>query len=95
MAVVVPVLVVSVLVVTRLLVLAVGIATTGIAYRAYRQTGATYLRSATAGFGLVTVGVLLEGVLFEVSALTLTQVHVVESVAIAAGFVVLLRSLRS
>ncbi|KAB1193042.1 hypothetical protein GJR96_06130 [Haloferax sp. MBLA0076] len=83
----------GVLVVARLVLLVVGIATTGVAYRAYRTTGAAHLRAATAGFGLITVGVFVEGVLFQVASLTLTQVHTVESLAIAAGFIVLLRSL--
>ena len=81
-----------VLVVARVAVLALGVATTAISYRAYRRAGAGYLLEATVAFGLITVGVLVEGVLYQFTSLTLAQVHVVESVTIGLGFLVLLRS---
>ncbi|MFT4922647.1 MAG: hypothetical protein ACI8XM_001865 [Haloarculaceae archaeon] len=81
-----------VLVLARLAVLGLGVLTTAISFRAYRRNGARYLRDASLGFAIMTVGVFVEGVLFQVAPLSLTQVHVVESVAIALGFVVLLRS---
>ena len=81
------------LVLTRLGVLALGLAVTVISYRAYRRTGTPYLRTAALGFGIISVGVFVEGVLFELVGLDLALVHVVESLAIGLGFVVLLRSL--
>lgn len=81
-----------VLVGTRLLLLLLGIATTAISFRAYRRERTSYLRDATAGFGCITLGVLLEGFLFELTSMTLTQVHVAESLALACGLVVLLAS---
>jgi hypothetical protein len=63
-----------------------------VSWRAYRRKRTAYLRNATLGFGCITLGVLVEGVLFEVTALTLTQVHLVESVALACGLSVLLVS---
>lgn len=82
----------TVLVAARLLVLGLGVATTLVAARAYRREGTRYLRDAAVGFGLMTVGVFVEGVLYQVVGLGLTTVHVVESLAVAAGFVVLLSS---
>lgn len=82
------------LVATRLAVLALGLAVTAISYRAYRRTGTPYLRTAAVGFGIISVGVFVEGVLFELVGLDLALVHVVESLAIGLGFLVLLRSLR-
>ncbi|WP_435182936.1 DUF7521 family protein [Halobellus sp. EA9] len=79
----------------RILLLLLGLATTAISFRAYRREGAGYLRDATIGFGCITVGVLLEGFLYQLTALTLTQVHIVESVALAVGLGVLLRSFLS
>jgi len=82
----------TVLIAVRLLLFVVGAGTTLIAYRAYRNRPSRYLRDATLGFGLITVGVFVEGVLYQGTTLSLTQVHIVESVAIGVGFLVLLRS---
>lgn len=84
----------AVLAVTRLAVLALGLAVTAISYRAYRRTGTPYLRTAAIGFGIISVGVFVEGVLFELMEFDLALVHIVESVAIGLGFLALLRSLR-
>ncbi|MFB6254694.1 MAG: hypothetical protein ABEI06_08795 [Halobacteriaceae archaeon] len=81
-----------VLIVVRVVLLWVGIATTGIAFRAYRRQRTRYLKHATIGFGLMTLGVLIEGMLYQVTPLSLIQVHIVESVAIGFGFVTLLYS---
>lgn len=83
------------LVVSRVAVLAVALAVTAISYRAYRRTGTPYLRTASVGFGVISVGVFIEGVLFELLGLDLAVVHIVESVAIGIGFLILLQSLRA
>ncbi|MFB6071628.1 MAG: hypothetical protein ABEJ88_01525 [Halobacterium sp.] len=80
------------LIAARLGVLVLGVATTLISFRAYRRSRTRYLRDAALGFAVMTVGVFVEGVLYQLTDVGLTQVHVVESVAIGAGFVVLLRS---
>lgn len=76
----------------RLILLLLGVATTAISFRAYRRERNRYLRDATIGFGFITLGVLIEGFLYQLTTLTLTQVHIAESVALACGFVVLLWS---
>lgn len=76
----------------RVLLLIVGIATTTISFRAYRRERTHYLRNATIGFGCITFGVLVEGFLYQLTSLTLTQVHVVESIALACGLGMLLWS---
>lgn len=76
----------------RVLLLVLGVATTAISYRAFRRERTRYLRDATLGFGLITLGVLIEGFLYQLTDLTLTQVHIAESVALAAGLGVLLLS---
>ncbi|WP_136715417.1 DUF7521 family protein [Halorientalis salina] len=76
----------------RVLLLLLGIATTVISFRAYRRERTRYLRDATIGFGFITLGVLIEGFLYQFTALPLTQVHIAESVALACGFAVLLWS---
>lgn len=80
------------LVAVRVVLLVVGLATTAIAARAYRRNGTRYLRDATLGFACITLGVLIEGFLYQFTALTLTQVHVAESVALIAALGLLLSS---
>lgn len=82
------------LAISRLGLLALGLAVTAISYRAYRRSGVHYLRTAAIGFGVISVGVFIEGLLFEVVELNLAVVHIVESVAIGIGFLILLQSLR-
>mgnify|MGYP007116971786 CR=1 FL=1 len=84
----------AVLVAVRLAVLALGILITYYSFEAYRRTGTYYMRNAAIGFGIITLGVFIEGVLFEFAGVDLAIVHVIESVAIGLGFVVLLISLR-
>lgn len=82
----------GILIAARIAVLLLGVATTAISFRAYRRTKARYLRDATLGFGVMTFGVFVEGVLYQLTPIGLTQVHIIESVAIGLGFVILLRS---
>lgn len=84
----------SVLALFRLVVLGLGIAITYYSYMAYRRTQARYLRDASLGFAIITIGVFIEGVLFEIAGLDLAVVHIIESIAIGVGFLVLLLSLR-
>jgi hypothetical protein len=84
----------AILLVVRTLVLALGILITYYSFEAYRRTGTYYMRNAAIGFGIITLGVFIEGVLFEFGGLDLALVHIIESVAIGLGFVVLLISLR-
>ncbi|WP_251330634.1 DUF7521 family protein [Haloplanus pelagicus] len=76
----------------RVLLLLIGLATTTISFRAYRRDRTRYLRDATIGFGFITFGVLIEGFLYQYTELTLTQVHIAESVALVFGLGVLLSS---
>lgn len=79
----------------RLGVLLLGLAVTWTSVAAYRRTGERFLRNAAIGFGAITVGVLIEGVLFQLAAVDLTTAHIVESVAIGLGLAVLNYSLRA
>lgn len=78
----------------RLIVLALSTLVTYYSLRAYLDTGAYYLRNASVGFGIITLGLLIEGVLYEFGGLDLAVVHIIESIAIGLGFLVLLISLR-
>ncbi|MCU4750905.1 hypothetical protein OB919_02730 [Halobacteria archaeon AArc-curdl1] len=78
----------------RLLVLGLGAAITYTSYRAYRRTGGHYLRTAAIGFGIITVGVFIEGALVVLFDVSIRTAHIVESAVIVVGFVVLLYSFR-
>ena len=84
----------AVLTVVRLMVFALGILITYYSFEADRRTSTDYMRNAAVGFAIITLGVFIEGVLFEVAGLDLAVVHIIESVAIGLGFVILLISLR-
>lgn len=83
-----------VLVITRLIVLSLGLLITYYSVQAYRRTDLPYMRTTAIGFAVITLGVFLEGFLFEFLGLDLAIVHIVESVAIAIGFLILLFALR-
>lgn len=83
-----------VLTLVRLGVLLLAVSVTWASVTAYRRTGEPFLRTAAIGFGVITVGVLVEGLLFQVVGVDLTTAHVVESVAIGAGLAILVYSLR-
>lgn len=57
-----------------------------------RERRAAYLLLA-AGFGLLTLGSVVEGVLFEFAGWALSDAHVAEAVVTAAGFVLVLVSI--
>lgn len=83
-----------VLVFLRLTVLGLGLLITYYSAKAYRRTRTRYMRDAALGFGVITLGVFIEGALYEFGGLDLAIVHIIESVAVGVGFLILLRSLR-
>lgn len=78
----------------RLGVLLLGLAVTRAAYTAYRRTGESFMGRATLGFAVITVGVFVEGVLYTLGGLDLTTVHIVESLTVGLGLLILYSSLR-
>lgn len=83
-----------VLSVVRFGVFLLGVGVSWVSYKAYRRTGEQFLRNATVGFAIITVGVFIEGVLFNLLSLDLTTVHIIESLAVGLGLLVLHVSLR-
>ncbi|MFB6073966.1 MAG: hypothetical protein ABEJ89_03040 [Haloarculaceae archaeon] len=85
-------------VVTKTLTLLFGGLITYYAWRAHQRTGAPELRALSIGFGIVTLGALLGGVLDLVVSRLLGEVDLVVSVFVASalttvGFAVILYSL--
>jgi len=81
------------IVVMKTLTLILGGAITYLSYRAYSRTGATSLRFLSIGFGIVTLGTLIAGIIDQFLQLELQIGLLTESVLITAGFAVILYSL--
>lgn len=88
-----------VLAIVKLLILVVGSVVTYFAYKAYDRTQDRSLGLLAVGFGLITLGVLLAGLVYEVaSVVTGTDVGlgygiIVESTLVLAGMLVIAYSL--
>lgn len=63
------------------------------AFKAYRRTGSVALRALAIGFGVITLGALLAGIVDQLLPLDPSVALVVESLFTAAGFGVILYSL--
>ncbi|MFC5366175.1 DUF7521 family protein [Salinirubrum litoreum] len=83
---------------SNLLTLALGGTITGLSYRAYRRAGESAFGTAAAGFGLITLGSVVEGIYelgirgYELSGRELLALHTVEGVVIALGLATLFYS---
>lgn len=82
-----------VITVLKTLILLSGSLITLYAYRAHRRTGAEALGALAVGFGLVTFGALVAGVVDQALSLSRDAALVVESGFTASGFAVVLWSL--
>ncbi|TYL36852.1 hypothetical protein CV102_20290 [Natronococcus pandeyae] len=81
------------LAVVKTLVLLVGSAITYFAFKAYRRTKQPPLGYLACGFGLVTLGLVLAGVLHEILGVSLETGILLESLLVLAGFLVIAYSL--
>lgn len=81
------------LAVVKTLVLLVGGVITFFAYKAYRRTRQRPLGYLAGGFGLVTLGLFLAGLLTELLNVTLALGILLESLLVLAGFLVIAYSL--
>lgn len=69
----------------KLLTVALGFLVAYQAYRGYRRNGATLMLAVAVGFVLMSVGGVLEGVLYEGFALSTFEAGFVSSLLVAAG----------
>jgi hypothetical protein len=83
----------TVVTVLKTLTLVLGGLITLYAYRAYRRTGAPPLRYLAIGFGTVTIGALLAGVLDQFVPVDPNVALATESLFTTAGFAIILYSL--
>ena len=64
-----------------------------LSYRAYRRTGATALRSLALGFGVVTLGAILAGLVDLVTSFRLGYGVLLQSALTLVGFAIITYSL--
>ena len=83
----------STVVALKTITLVLGGLITYFAFKAYRRTGARALRALALGFGTVTLGSLLAGVVDRLLQTASTAALVVESALTAVGFAIVLYSL--
>jgi hypothetical protein len=81
------------IVVLKTLTLILGAAIAYLAYKAYNRTGARPLQFLAYGFGFVTLGSLLAGVIDQVLQLGFQLGQLVETALVTVGFAVILYSL--
>lgn len=81
------------IVILKTITLLLGGLITYYSYKAYRRTQARALRALTIGFGFITIGSLIAGVLDQLTGLPTTTGIVFESFVTAVGFGVILYSL--
>ncbi|MFP8951374.1 hypothetical protein ACLI4Z_00175 [Natrialbaceae archaeon A-arb3/5] len=81
------------LAIVKTLVLVVGSVITFFTYRAYQRTRQRALGCLAVGFGLVTLGFVLAGVLYELLSVSLRTGLLLESLLMLAGFIVIAYSL--
>ncbi|ARS89902.1 DUF7521 family protein [Natrarchaeobaculum aegyptiacum] len=81
------------LAVVKALLLLVGGVITYFSFKAYRRTRQRALGLLALGFGLVTLGFVLAGMLYEILGVSLETGILLESLLVLAGFVVIAYSL--
>lgn len=81
--------------VVKTLILITGGVITYFAFKAYRRTDSRSLGALALGFGLITMGTFLAGVIADVLNMPLAVGVLAESVLVLAGFLVIAYSLYS
>ena len=82
-----------ILIASRLVGVLAALAITITSYRAYRRTGERTFQYTMAGFACLGVGLVVESYLLGTVRLTLTEIHAIESVVFAIGFLILYASI--
>lgn len=83
------------LVIAKLVTIGLGFLIAYQAFRGYRAHGSRPMLFVAAGFILISVGAVIEGVLFELAGLDLFEAGAIQTTIVAAGMLVILYSLYS
>lgn len=83
------------LVVAKLVTMVIGLAIAWTAYRGYRRTASEPMRLLAVGFAIISVGAVIEGLLFDVLGFTIFWAGTVQTSVVALGMLVVLYSLHA
>jgi hypothetical protein len=83
------------LVVAKLVTVVLGLAIAVTAYRGYHRHGAWPMLYLAVGFAIISVGSVVEGLLFDVLAMPLRDAGAIQAAIVAVGMVVVLYSLHA
>lgn len=81
------------LVIAKLVTVGLGLLITYQAYRGYRIHGSEPMRYVAIGFLFISVGAVIEGVLFDVVGLSISPAGTIQTSIVAVGMLVILYSL--
>ncbi len=81
------------LVIAKLVTVALGLLITYQAYRGYRVHGSEPMLYVAIGFLFISVGAVIEGVLFDVVGLSIFLAGTIQTAIVAVGMVIILYSL--
>jgi len=81
------------LIVVRLVAVLIAVSISATSFRAYRRTGRRTFAYTMAGFGTLALGLGIESFLLRAVPMTLAEIHTIESLVFALGFIVLYVSL--
>ena len=81
------------LVIAKLITVGLGLLITRQAYRGYRVHGSEPMLYVAIGFLFISVGAVIEGVLFDVLGLSIFMAGTIQTAVVAAGMIIILYSL--
>lgn len=81
------------LVIAKLVTMVIGLVIAATAYRGYRRTGSRSMRLLGIGFAIISVGAVIEGLLFDVFHVSIFWSGTVQTSVVAIGMLVVLYSL--
>jgi len=81
------------LVIAKIFTAVLGIAIAYQAYRGYRRTDSAPLRYVAVGFVFISIGAVLEGILFDVVGLSIFDAGTIQTAVVALGMLFILYAL--
>jgi hypothetical protein len=81
------------LVIAKAVTMVIGLLIAGTAYRGYRRSGSESMRYLAVGFAIISIGAVIEGVLFDVLHFSIFWAGTVQTSVVAVGMLVVLYSL--
>ena len=81
------------LVIAKAITMVIGLLIAGTAYRGYRRSGSESMLYLAVGFAIISIGAVIEGILFDVLHFSIFWAGTVQTSIVAVGMLVILYSL--